>query len=108
MTITQKLCFLFAGIVNFIWFAVMNYSSWNRAHTEFNAPTRIQFDHDGYSWGWPFDMFNNYTGFPSNDVGFSPGLIFNVLAFLIATSLLGIIFIWLFDKFYFVRKDLPG
>jgi len=104
MTKPQKLCFLIAAVLNFILFAVMNISSWNQSYAEFSAPSEIRFDHSGYSWGWPFDMYHSYTGYPSNDVVFGPGLIFNTLFFLVASSLIGLIFIVLFEKFSIISE----
>jgi hypothetical protein len=95
MTKTQKLCFFTAAIINVFLFAIMNFRSWDQAATEFQYS---QFDHSGYSWGWPFDMYNYYLGYPSNDIEFGLGLAFNVLALLSGIAVLGIVMIILLER----------
>jgi hypothetical protein len=105
MTKAQKVCFLLSGTITFVVFLFMNLLSSSRAYSEFNSSLGPQFDHSGYSWGWPFDMYNSYTGYPSNDVGFGPGVIFNILAFLVSASILGVAFIYLIEKLKIFVKD---
>ena len=108
MTKLQRLCFLLIGALNFFVFTVMNLLSWSRARADFYKPSEIQFDHSGYSWGWPFDMYNNYTGFPSNEVGFGPGLIFNIFIFLVTTSLIAVLTIYLIEQITLTRRRQEG
>ena len=105
MTKTQKVCFLLSGIITFVIFLVMNLLSSSKAYSEFNSSLGSQFDHSGYSWGWPFEMYNSYTGYPSNDVGLGPGVIFNFMAFLVTASTLGVASIYLVEKVKVFRKN---
>ena len=103
MTRAQKIGFFTAGVINAVLFAEMNFRSWEKESLEFEFS---QFDHKGYSWGWPFEMYNYYLGYPSNDIGFGPGLIFNILAFVLGVALFGMVIVEVLERLTRIRNKI--
>lgn len=103
MSDTDKLWFSIGSVVNLALFSVRNFLSWSSSYSEFIA-RKIKFDHEGYSWGFPFDMYEKSTGYPSNHVGFTPGVIFNALALIAASAITGMLLVYLAEKISALRK----
>ncbi len=75
-----KIGFLF----NIFVFVVLNIISASIAYNEY-INQEIKFAHGGYSWGFPFEMFDNYSGYPQNNIGFTPvGLVLNTISLVIS------------------------
>ncbi len=61
---------------NIFLFIIFNFISFAVSYDEYESG--IQFDHGGYSWGFPFEMYRYYLGYPNNDIGFTgDGVIVN-------------------------------
>lgn len=88
MNESERKWFYIAAVINIVVFFVLNLYSWTSEYEEFIA-RETKFSHDGYSWGLPFSMYSSYMGYPSNDIGFTPGVIFNLLALAVSISFTG-------------------
>lgn len=58
--------------INILLFLILNIISCFVAYSEYSNAA-IKFAHGGYSWGFPFEMYRNYLGYPMNDIGFTLG-----------------------------------
>ncbi|HEX8289582.1 MAG TPA: hypothetical protein VF556_16485 [Pyrinomonadaceae bacterium] len=59
----------------------------------------IKFAHDGYSWGFPFELYRNYLGYPHNDIGFTPeGVVINTFIITICSFIVGFLFKFIRSK----------
>jgi len=83
--------------VNILIFVILNIISFIIAHNEYmNRETN--FAHDGYSWGFPFELYRYFIGHPS-DVGFSlEGTFLNTLFIAICSFAVGLFFRFLDRK----------
>ncbi|HLM61705.1 MAG TPA: hypothetical protein VK308_12940 [Pyrinomonadaceae bacterium] len=85
--------------INLLLFLTINILSYFNSYEEYSN-REIKFAHSGYSWGFPFEMYRHYFGYPSNDIGFTlSGVVLNTFVIVICGFILGFLFksIWAED-----------
>ena len=79
--------------INLLLFLILNIGSCAVAEAEYlnrnYSNQGLRLSSGGYKWGFPFDMYYNFYGFP-NDIGFDLfGLIGNALAVVLCSFVTG-------------------
>ena len=78
--------------VNFLLFLIANILSCLISYDDYSN-RKIKFSHSGYSWGFPFEMYRHYLGYPSNDIGFTMGgVVLNTFVIVFCGFILGFMF----------------
>lgn len=85
--------------VNIFIFVILNYLSFAMARYEYTN-REIKLDHDGYSWGFPFELYRNYVSDIRDNTGFTmKGIILDSVLILICGFILGLVFRFAWSKF---------
>lgn len=92
----QDKVFIFGFAINILLFIILNILSFVISYNEF-INRKIKFSHSGYDWGFPAEMYRNFTGYPYNEVGFTlDGVFINALFVVVSGFILGHLskFVW--------------
>ena len=78
---------------NLVLMFALNLLSWAYSYYKFSNQPVIFMDAGGYSWGFPFEMYRNFSGYPYSDVGFTlKGVLLNTLFTMICGFVFGFYF----------------
>ena len=80
--------------INILVFVILNFASCIIAYSEFYSRENsksLRLSGKGYKWGFPFEMYHNFYGYP-NDIGLDLfGVIGNTFAVAISSFVIGLV-----------------
>ncbi|MCU0239792.1 MAG: hypothetical protein MUC29_10145 [Pyrinomonadaceae bacterium] len=92
--------FKFGFVFSLVLMFILNLFSWTYSVYEFSSRS-VFLSHDGYSWGFPFEMYRNFSTLAGSDVGFTiKGVLLNCLFFTIFAFIFGFYFRYINKSFF--------
>ena len=92
--------------VNILIFVILNIISFIVSYNKY-MDRETKFAHDGYSWGFPFVMYEDFTGYPTSNIGFSlEGTVLNTFIIAGCGFVLGLLFRFTWSKLVVQGKVL--
>lgn len=80
-------------IFSILVFLILNFISFVISQRDYYASGISGFAHSGYSWGFPFELYRNYFGYPHNEIGFTgQGVVLNAFVLVFFSFVIGFLF----------------